>query len=410
MAAPDLSGSAARDPAGGFRRRRRLARAGRSTGVRWAALLVGGSPLQRVRGGRVELRVPPTPARYLRITQTGRDERWRWTVRELFLYADAGGPSSADEPAWRARSWRERLRDAGVTRLYADHGWASRAALADPAIRVPPPTSSSTPTGSRARSPTSCRPSAGRRGLAPSSSRRTPLDSCSQRAAPVSRSGPPARGARAVRSRAISAAPRPSDGGAGADVTASQRPRAGLPGGGRRPQDPLGHQGPTAAGDWFRIDLAAPRRVRTVRFTASQPDDLPEALRIEGSADGTGWWKVPTTAHVERALRWGGIALLADAAAAVRLDVEPVVVRALRLVLSQGHPVANWSIHELELLRRRLTIPRGSGGRYACRSRSRAAASLMTRSFSYASSRSMGFWMDGAKPQSGWSTMRAGST
>jgi len=33
----------------------------------------------------------------------------------------------------------------------------------------------------------------------------------------------------------------------------------------------------------------------------------------------------------------------------VRLEVEPVVVRALRLLLREGHPVAYWSIHELEL-------------------------------------------------------------
>jgi phosphoglycerate dehydrogenase-like enzyme len=37
----------------------------------------------------------------------------------------------------------------------------------------------------------------------------------------------------------------------------------------------------------------------------------------------------------------------------------------------------------------------------AWRSRRRAAASLMTLSFSYASSRSIGFWTEGAKPQSG---------
>jgi hypothetical protein len=102
-------------------------------------------------------------------------------------------------------------------------------------------------------------------------------------------------------------------------------------------------------GSWFRVDLAAPRRLRTVRLTAANPIDLPDAVRVEGSADGMGWWPVPSIVHVERALRWGGIALLADVAFAVRLELEPVVVRALRLLLTEGDPVAYWSIHELEL-------------------------------------------------------------
>ena len=87
----------------------------------------------------------------------------------------------------------------------------------------------------------------------------------------------------------------------------------------------------------------------SVRFTASNPADLPETLKLEVSDDGVGWRTLSAQPRVERALRWGGIALLAGAGAAVRLDVEPIVVRALRLVLAEGHPVADWSIHELEL-------------------------------------------------------------
>src|SRR5581483_8943049 len=49
----------------------------------WSA----GRPMGRVRSGRVELRVPPTEARYLRLTQPGRSALWHWTVRELFVYA-----------------------------------------------------------------------------------------------------------------------------------------------------------------------------------------------------------------------------------------------------------------------------------------------------------------------------------
>ena len=94
-------------------------------------------PVARVRSGRVELRVPPTSARYLRLTQTGRSAVWYWTVRELFVYAaepDAIPIPPAADPAALARA----IRAAGVTHLYADHGWASRIALADPELRVPP--------------------------------------------------------------------------------------------------------------------------------------------------------------------------------------------------------------------------------------------------------------------------------
>src|SRR6185436_9955308 len=75
--------------------------------------------------------------RHLRITQTGRGGAWAWTIRELYVYAATGGDAAAPvgpDGATLARA----VRSAGVERLYADHGWASRVALADPAIRVPP--------------------------------------------------------------------------------------------------------------------------------------------------------------------------------------------------------------------------------------------------------------------------------
>jgi hypothetical protein len=58
-------------------------------------------------------------------------------VRELFVHASAGdrpGESAAIGGATLAAV----LRAAGVTDLYADHGWGARVALADPAIRIQP--------------------------------------------------------------------------------------------------------------------------------------------------------------------------------------------------------------------------------------------------------------------------------
>ena len=99
----------------------------------WSA----GRPMNRVRSGRVELRVPPTPARFLRITQLGDEPFWGWSVRELFVYAD--DPSGAwIVPDGDVEALARAVHAAGVTRLYADAGWASRIALAHPEIRVLP--------------------------------------------------------------------------------------------------------------------------------------------------------------------------------------------------------------------------------------------------------------------------------
>ena len=288
-------------------------------------------------------------ARHLRITQTGRDERWGWTVREVFVYADAQGPPSADGSV-EGQVLARGLRDAGVTRLYADHGWASRVALADPSIRIPPanlfldnhgflgPAADVLP-------PFHWAPGSGvllEPADAPSfvlAARRAGLQFSVRSLAGLElfvHAPSPPLPARPLEARALT-------------VTASQRARAGLPGGGRRPLDPLGHQGTACGGGLVPHrpcgSAAAPHR----SVHRDQPSNLPETLEIEVSADGTSWRKVPATIHVERTLRWGGIALLADSAAAVRLDMEGVTARAVRLVLSEGHPEATWSIHELEL-------------------------------------------------------------
>jgi hypothetical protein len=310
----------------------------------WSA----GRPLQRVRSGRVELRVPPSPARYLRITQTGQNARWPWTVRELLVYADAGEPrppgTVLEGPAL-ARA----LRGAGVTRLYADHGWASRVALADPGIRVLPANLLLDAYGFEGPATDLLPPFRWTPGtgvlLEPAdapgfvlAARRAGLEF---RARPLAGLElfvhvPPAPLGRLLGSEALA-------------VTASRHPGLASRAVDGNPGTRWATRGPRRAGDWFRIDLAAPRRLRAVRLTATNPADLPEGLRVEGSADGTNWRSLAATLHVERALRWGGIALLSDVATAVRLEVDPIAVHALRLVLLDGHPVADWSIHELEI-------------------------------------------------------------
>ena len=311
----------------------------------WSA----GRPMQRVRGGRVELRVPPTPARHLRITQTGRDARWRWTVRELLVYGQADAALPPD-PALDGERLARALQEAGISRLYADQGWASRVALAAPSIRVPPGNLLLDDYGFVGAADDLLAPFRWTPGTgvllelvdAPGfvvAARREGLEFSARPLGGFElflHAPPAARLENPLSAQALT-------------VTASRQPELAARALDKAPATRWSTRGPRMAGDWFRVDLTAPRRLRTVRFTASNPADLPEALKLEVSDDGASWRTLSAPPRIERMLRWGGIALLAGAGTAVRLDVEPIPVRALRVVLSEGHPVADWSIHELEL-------------------------------------------------------------
>jgi hypothetical protein len=85
----------------------------------WAA----GHPMGRVRWGRVETRFPPRSARYLRLTHLGQDERFPWTVRELFVYE--AGDRTPEFPV-DARAAAGALLAMGARRVYADHGEGPR--------------------------------------------------------------------------------------------------------------------------------------------------------------------------------------------------------------------------------------------------------------------------------------------
>jgi hypothetical protein len=105
--------------------------------------------------------------------------------------------------------------------------------------------------------------------------------------------------------------------------------------------------GPRAAGDWFRVDLPAARRLHEVRLAADNPADLPPALVVEGSPDGVNWERLAATLRPEHRYRWGGFGVLDDGTVAVRLEFASAAMKALRLVLPAGDPVFDWSISEL---------------------------------------------------------------
>jgi F5/8 type C domain-containing protein len=307
----------------------------------WSA----GRPMLRVRSGRVELRIPPTPARHLRITQTGADTRWSWSVAELFVYAaDPSGPTSVPDgdgsPLARA------VRAAGIRRLYADHGWSYRLALADPELRVPPAN--------------------------------LPLDAYNAQAPdwdlfPLVR-WEPGSGAlldppdvpgflRAAEAAGIAV----EHTEAGGLSLFTYRPPTPTPG---RPVPPAALRitasaaGDRAAGladrrttwstgrgrlpgDWLRVDLATSQRVRAVRVSTQAIGQMPRALHLEATTDGAHWAPVPARVQSEERLRWAGVTWLREHATAVRLEIEPTAVRGLRLVLGPGEPDLPWSAEDL---------------------------------------------------------------
>jgi 4-amino-4-deoxy-L-arabinose transferase-like glycosyltransferase len=309
----------------------------------WSA----GRPMGRVRNGRVELRVDPVPARYLRITQTGRDTLWAWSIRELFVYALADGPGDP-APTADGRTLARAVREAGATRLYADHGWGSRVALADPGIRVLPANYTLDAYGFVG-------PPAAfltRLDWAPGSGVvLEPVDA----EAFTRRAG--AAGLGVIRRDVAGlvlfahASPPPTPGAPLAAsllrVTASRRPDEAPHAVDGDPATRWGTGRPQAPGDWVQVELDTPRPVRAVRVWTAFATDWPRGLRLEGTEDGVTWRLIPVEARTEGRLIWGGIALLRDGVEAVRLDFEPVALRALRLTLTRGDGVFDWSIHEL---------------------------------------------------------------
>ncbi len=308
----------------------------------WSA----GRPLLRVRSGRVELRVPPAPTRYLRITQTAGGGVWAWTIRELYVYAATGGePATQPDPdgATLARA----VRSAGIERLYADHGWASRVALADPAIRVRPANLQLDDYGWKGSAsmllpPFRWEPGTGV--LLESTDAESFADAARAGGLPFSR--------RAVDGLALFVhAPPPSPGtrvpAGEIRVTASRNPKAaGLAVDGD-PATRWGTAGPRVPGDWFRIDLPVSRPLRGLRFAAANPADQPPAVIVESSLDGERWELLPATLRPERQYRWAGVGILDDGVVALALDFPPANVKALRLVLPAGDPQFDWSINEL---------------------------------------------------------------
>jgi hypothetical protein len=305
-------------------------------------------PMGRVRSGRVELRIPPTPARWLRLSQLGGNALWRWTIRELFVYAasDAAVPPPAPDGLALSRL----VRAAGVGRLYADHGWSAQIALADPGIRVLPanraldaygfegsarglwPAVAWTPGAGALLDPIDVpditRAMAGG-GLGFSQHPAGPLTL-------LAYASPVGEGLQPVPRRLLRA-------------SASRRPRAALLAIDGRLETRWSTGRPQAAGDWYRLDLTEPRRLGGLRLWTENPLDAPRELGVEGLVDGVSWQPLDARIRHERRFRWVGIGALpaGNGTEAVDVTFAPARLTGLKLTLRRGDPVFDWSIHDL---------------------------------------------------------------
>ncbi len=325
----------------------------------WSA----GRPLLRVRSGRVELRVAPAPVRYLRITQTGRGGVWAWTIRELYVYAATGGAAAAPagpDGATLARA----VRSAGIGRLYADHGWASRIALADPAIRVPPANLQLDDYGWKGSASMLLPPFHWTPGTGVLLE---PTDA--ESFAVAARAGGLPFSRRAVGGLALFVhAPPPSPGArvpAGEiQVTASRQLEGGGAGDGRGSGHALGHGRPARGGG-----LVPPRPVRPPdRFAAfgsprpTRPTS-PQRLVVESSLDGAHWEILPATLRPEHRFRWAGIGILDDGVVALRARLPAGEREGAAPRAAGGRPAVRLVDQRARRLRRVTRVPAGPSGR-----------------------------------------------
>ncbi len=312
----------------------------------WAA----GHPMGRVRWGRVEARFPPRPARHVRLTHLGRDERFPWTLRELFVY-EAGDPTPTAAADARAASGA--LQVMGARRVYADHGEGPRLVEAAGGKLLAPPDNvrvdryGLTPPLERLPFVEPAPDAAvGYPAGAPSG----PSIEAALRAAGVGFAVADAGGYRLLGPLVPPAPPRPTAGATPARVTAAPAgddPRAAMDG---RLETRWSSRVPQAPGQWLQVDLDTPASVDGIELQlGGAAFEYPRGLAVQVRRDA-GWEDVGAVVYWVGPLVWTGTHVL-------RAGVERVVaafpargVRALRVVQTGQDGFHPWSVAELRLL------------------------------------------------------------
>jgi F5/8 type C domain len=312
----------------------------------------GSHPIGRVRWGRVEVRFPARPARYLRITQLGENSRLDWSIRELFVYEVTDGPatSPAGDPAPVATALRRR----GVTRVYADHGVGARLAEASggglavlpgnlyvdaygsappvnelPRFRAPPGTAVVYPAD-----------------LPSGETIAETLRRAGWRFADETLGGyrvlteftrPPLPGSPLTpRGWRITGEPGTANPGLVVDGRLETR---------------WWTQAPQRPGAQLQVDFPEPVALMGVDLDLGAfPADYPRGLAVEVSGEPGHWERLDTAPLLFGRLRWAGLHVLRDGVERVSVRFPPVRARGLRLVQTGSDPVFPWSVAELRLV------------------------------------------------------------
>lgn len=311
----------------------------------------GDHPMGRVRWGRVELRFPAVSARYLRLSYLGESRRFRWTIRELFAYEASGsrGPGPPPDPAAAA----EALRQAGIRKVYADHGVGAQLAEAANGALAIQPANLRVDAYGKSSHPNVLPEFRALHDAAivyPSALPSTDsIPAMLQRAGwrftvtgvvgyrILSRFAPaaPPGTLLAARNWTISAFPERTD------------PRAVLDG---QPNTRWTTGEPQRPGAWLRVDLGSPVRITGLTLHLGPfRTDYPRGLAVEISPDGIRWERVSAEVMLQGPLAWAGTHLLRDGVDGVLVSFGPVQVRALRMVQTGRDPVFDWSVAELYL-------------------------------------------------------------
>ncbi len=305
-------------------------------------------PIGRVRRGRVEIRFPPHPARYLRLTQTGQDAVYWWTIRELYVYAAVEGSPQEVSPVTPLVN---DLRQRRVRFVYADHGLSTQIALESRGeIGILPQNLFTDPYGWREPDPNlpdRLRLRRGRAIVVPDNEA-AGLEAQARelgilwsahevgrwRVYANLRRQPLQGRLLAIRGRAT-ASERPEDAGLALDGRLESRWHSD------RSQTP---------GSWFQVDLSTPQEVSGLILDYGQPSrDNPRAFHVLASPNGERWEVLEASVSTVGPLRWDGQHLLRDGVEQLRVSFPPRRARFLRLVLTaaSGFP---WAIPELRVL------------------------------------------------------------
>ncbi len=312
----------------------------------WAA----GHPMGRVRWGRVEARFPVRPARYVRLTHLGRDERFPWTVRELFVY-EAGDPTGA--LAADARAAAGALLAMGARRVYADHGdgphlveaageellalpdnvRVDRYGLVPPLERLP-----------------FLVPAPGAAIAYPAGTPSGPSIEAALRAAGVGFAAADVGGYRLLGRLEPPALPGRIARAAPARVTAEPAagdPRAATDG---RVETRWSTRAPQAPGQWLQVELDAPTELCGLELDlGGAAFEYPRGLAVRVARDAD-WEDIGVTIRLVGPLVWTGTHVLRAGVERVVASFPPTRVRALRVVQTGQDTFYPWSVAELRLL------------------------------------------------------------